>query len=408
MEEIFRYPLSTAGNINRRATIIRHLANTGTRFPFEGADFDAAEQYLANTDERSRLSVEDDTLAQRLGQLITVDAEMNVIQKGIPAILHILGQLRDFISSSECANEAFNQYLQTLTVPLLDPNIKALLVENHKAKLSYAKMVAYDGLLRFKYRTLVRHLLQQLYELDALVAAARVATDKGFVLPVALADANTAFRAEGLFHPLLSNPVANDIGMASDRNLLFLTGANMAGKSTFMKSLGIAFLLAHMGFPVPALRFEFSVLDGLFTTINLPDNLIQGASHYYAEVLRVKKVATELRLGKRLFVIFDELFRGTNVKDAYEATIVLTEAFARKTTGLFVISTHIIEAGDVLRERCPTIAFAYLPTRMNGHEPVYTYKLDTGITADRHGMVIVRNEGILDILSSGLTKNSHP
>lgn len=179
----------------------------------------------------------------------------------------------------------------------------------------------------------------------------------------------------------------------------------MAGKSTFMKSLGIAIFLAHMGFPVPAKSLAFPVMDGLFSTINLPDNLSMGYSHFYAEVLRVKKVAEQLALSKKLFVIFDELFRGTNVKDAYEATVALTAAFARKRNCIFVISTHIIEAGDELKERCDNIQFTYLPTRMEGSKPVYTYQLEKGITADRHGMIIVNNEGIIDILKNKKTSS---
>src|SRR4029077_21052459 len=108
-----------------------------------------------------------------------------------------------------------------------------------------------------------------------------------------------------------------------DSNVLFLTGANMAGKATVMKSLGIVLFLARMGFPVAASSMEFSVLDGIYTTINLPDNLGMGASHFYAEVLRVKKVAQELSTGKKLCVLFNELFRATNVKDAIEATIAI-------------------------------------------------------------------------------------
>jgi DNA mismatch repair ATPase MutS len=104
-------------------------------------------------------------------------------------------------------------------------------------------------------------------------------------------------------------------------------------------------------------------------------------------------------------VIFDELFRGTNVKDAYEATVALTAAFARKRNCMFVISTHIIEAGDELKERCDNIQFTYLPTRMEGSKPVYTYQLEKGITADRHGMIIVNNEGIIDILKNKKTSS---
>src|SRR3569833_2733627 len=175
-----------------------------------------------------------------------------------------------------------------------------------------------------------------------------------------------------------------------------------------MKSLGIAMYLAHMGFPVAAKKKEVSVRDCIYTTINLPDNLGIGASHFYAEVLRIKKVARELSTGKNIFVIFDELFRGTNVKDAYEATIAITSAFAKKRSSMFIISTHIIEAGDVLRERCPNISFKYLPTRMNGTIPVYTYTLETGITDDRHGMIIINNEGILDMLAAGKPRPADP
>jgi DNA mismatch repair ATPase MutS len=235
-----------------------------------------------------------------------------------------------------------------------------------------------------------------------------VARDRGFSFAEALPKERHFVRLEGVYHPQVKNAVPNTLDITPDSNLIFLTGANMAGKSTFMKSLGIALFLAHAGLPVPAAKMVFSVRDAIYTTINLPDDLGMGASHFFAEVLRVKKIARELSLGKSLFVIFDELFRGTNVKDAYEATVALTTAFAGRRDSMFVISTHIIEAGDVLRERNANISFVYLPTRLQESLPVYTYTLEKGITADRHGMVIIRNEGILDILKNGkpkLTKN---
>ncbi len=82
----------------------------------------------------------------------------------------------------------------------------------------------------------------------------------------------------------------------------------MAGKSTFMKSFGITVFLAHVGFPVPQRKWNFRFKNGMFTTINLPDNLSMGYSHFYAEVLRVKKVAQQVRQTQHLIVVFDELF----------------------------------------------------------------------------------------------------
>jgi DNA mismatch repair protein MutS len=250
----------------------------------------------------------------------------------------------------------------------------------------------------------VKKLLYYIYNLDVYISVANVATARNFVFPEALETSLHTIRITNVYHPHLEGAVPNSITITPDSNIIFLTGANMAGKSTFMKSLGIALFLAHMGFPVAAEKMEFSVREGLFTTINLPDNLNLGYSHFYVEVLRVKKMAEFLRQGKNLFIIFDELFRGTNVKDAYEATVAITGAFAKKRNCMFIVSTHIMEAGDTLREMHKNIRFLYLPTKMNGTHPYYTYTLEEGITADRHGMIIINNEGILDILKKGLTE----
>jgi len=96
-------------------------------------------------------------------------------------------------------------------------------------------------------------------------------------------------------------------------------------------------------------------------------------------------------------VIFDELFKGTNVKDAYDATLAVTAAFSEFRDCLFIISTHIIEAGEVLKQQ-DNLQMLYLPTIMNGNVPQYTYQLQQGISSDRHGMMIIENEGILEML----------
>jgi DNA mismatch repair ATPase MutS len=260
--------------------------------------------------------------------------------------------------------------------------------------------VEHDNLLRFIHRLQIIELLSCIYRLDVYISIAEVAFKRNYVFPLAAAGKQHAVKFTGVYHPLVKNALANSIDISPQNNIVFLTGANMAGKSTFMKTLGIALYLAHMGFPVAATKMEFSVMDGLYTTINLPDDLSSGNSHFYAEVLRVKKIAKELGAGKNLFVIFDELFRGTNVKDAYEGTIAITKAFAEKRNCIFVVSTHIIEAGEVLRQDCSNINFVYLPTHMEGNRPLYTYKLEQGITADRHGMIIINNERILEIIGS--------
>jgi DNA mismatch repair ATPase MutS len=400
LEELFRYPLSDADAINRRAALIRHLASTQMPFPFRSEWLDAAELYLDNTDERTRLAGDTRTLGGKLAGLIHADTDLQNIQKGVEALLAILRLLKDVIDGGG----PFRAESEAVT-RLLEEESLGPVWASPAGRLPYDRLAELDVLLRFRNREAIRRLLRQVYYLDVCITAGKAARERGYIFAKALKPAVSALSMEGVYHPLLSDAVPNTVEITANANVLFLTGANMAGKSTLMKTIGIALYLGHMGFPVPAQEMAFTVLDGIYTTINLPDNLGIGASHFYAEVLRVKKVAQELSRSGKLFVIFDELFRGTNVKDAYEATIAVTEAFAGKRNSIFLISTHIIEAGEVLRERCDNVRLVRMPTRMEGHTPVYTYTLEPGISADRHGMVIIRQEGILDILQTSAAKS---
>ena len=177
----------------------------------------------------------------------------------------------------------------------------------------------------------------------------------------------------------------------------------MAGKSTLMKAFGITVYLAHMGFPVPAQDLRFSLMQGLYSSINVSDDLQSGYSHFYAEVMRVKTIALKVAKGLRLVVLFDELFKGTNVKDAFEATLEVTKGFAGYERCFFIISTHIIEVGERLLETRQLRA-VYLPTVMDGNSPRYTYQLQPGITSDRQGMMIIENEGILALFNKEAAK----
>lgn len=395
LEEMFRYPLSGEDVINARSTVIRSFAEQEIRFPYESEWFDAAEQYLQNTDERTKLNEQDDTLSRKFNHLIAADTEYKAIEKSVVSLISILQSTRAFADTIRPFYGEFAAIDELLRIAELQP----LLQESVKQKFSFARMAEYDKVLRFRQRENIRKLLGHIYLADVYLSVARTAREKKFSFPVALNRAAQTVILEDFYHPSLTKAVPNSLSITPASNIIFLTGANMAGKSTFMKALGITMYLAHMGFPVPAAKMEFSVRDGIFTTINLPDNLSQGASHFYAEVLRIKTIARELSRDKYLFVIFDELFRGTNVKDAYEATIAITSAIARRQNCMFVVSTHIIEAGEVLRQQCTNINFVYLPTLMDGNKPIYTHKLASGITSDRHGMVIIKNEGILDILT---------
>lgn len=391
LEKMFRNPLSDQDAITARATIIASFATLQTAFPFDATLLDSVEKYMWYQHDNKD------------GQQSTMGEKE--INNGVTAIIALLHTVLEFVEKGDITRVAPLSRERTAIMDLLkDPSLEPVFKERPKAKLSYAAVTAFDILIRIKEKQKVMTVLNFIYELDVYISVAAVAIKRQFVFPVARPRGSSYLQVEGVYHPELKDPVANSLAMREDRSVIFLTGANMAGKSTFLRAYSTAVYIAHMGFPVAARSIEFSVMDGIYTTINLPDNLGIGASHFYAEVLRVKKVAAELGAGKALFVLFDELFRGTNVKDAHEGTVAITQAFAGKKTSLFIISSHIVEAGDALKQR-PNIAFHYLPTRMKGTVPEYTYTLEKGITDDRHGMIIIRNEGILETLKNGKKDN---
>ena len=387
LEEMFRNPLSDKDAISRRASIIETFAKQQATFPFEAALLDSVEKYITQKEEH--------------GQSGSASLGEKEISNGVSAFIELYHAVLNFLQSGTIAQvQELQQERKKMMDLLQQPALEPVQKEKPRAKISYAAVTAFDILIRVKEKEKVVSILQFIYQMDVFISVATVATRRKFIFPVVHPKGSNMLQLDGVYHPELKKPVPNTLGMNSHKSVVFLTGANMAGKSTFLRAFSTAVYIAHMGFPVAADSMQFSVMDAIFTTINLPDNLGIGASHFYAEVLRVKKVAAELGANKALFVVFDELFRGTNVKDAHEGTVAITHAFAGKKNSLFLISSHIVEASDALKQK-PNIGFHYLPTRMNGTVPEYTYTLEEGITDDRHGMIIIRNEGILETLKNG-------
>jgi DNA mismatch repair ATPase MutS len=387
METMFRKPLSDREAIVKRINIISAFVRMSSRFPIDGAMLDNVEKYISfdeNQDSGLKVSLSEKD-----------------VQNGIVATIGLFHALKQFVTAGDLVKVQELQEERNSVLALLnDPVFTPVFNEKPNAKISFAAVTAYDVLIRVKEKPKLLQLLKFIYHIDVYISVAQIAIKHKLVFPTVHPKRTSILKVEGVYHPLLKNAVANSLVMDKDTTQVFLTGANMAGKSTFLRSFSTAVYIAHMGFPVAAASMEFSVMDGVYTTINLPDNLGIGASHFYAEVLRVKKVAKELNDGQSIFVLFDELFRGTNVKDAYEGTVAVCNAFSNRPDSKFIISSHIIEAADDLKKRS-NVSFYYLPTIMNGPVPEYTYTLREGITNDKHGMIIINNEGVLDILRNG-------
>lgn len=400
---LFQTPLADHETINRRSAIFQYFQGKKVTFPFSDEEFGQMENYLGGSSANNYLATLLLLAKKKLLGAVVRDEEYQQVQTGLQQTIAILNRCKIFIRQFEEKEEhPFSDELLTVKNILNDPKLQWMTVQSSISQLSLQKTARYDHLLRHTMQALLTTVMETFYQLDVYIAIGGLAQEKGFSYARALPAGNNVFEAVSLSHPSIEKAVANPVSFTQESNMIFLTGANMAGKSTFMKAFGINVYLAHMGFPVAAKEMQFSVKEGIYSSINVPDNLNMGYSHFYAEVLRVKKVAEEVSKEKNLVIIFDELFKGTNVKDAYDATLAVTAAFSEYRNCLFIISTHIIEAGEVLQKEQDNIQMSYLPTIMKGTIPVYTYQLQPGISSDRHGMIIIENEGILDIIESDL------
>lgn len=235
------------------------------------------------------------------------------------------------------------------------------------------------------------------YQLDAWCSMAIAVQKYQLTFPVFVESGEPYIKADKIFHILLREPVAYDIQLSPSSNFLFLTGANMAGKSTFIKSLGIAVYLAHLGMGVPAKHLELSLFDGVLSNINVEDNIIKGESYFFNEVQRIKNTILTINNGKKWLVLIDELFKGTNVQDAMRCSLAVINGLIRIKSSLFVLSTHLYEIGEEINEHS-NISFKYFETNINNDKLEFTYQLKDGISNDRLGYFILKSEKVVEML----------
>jgi DNA mismatch repair protein MutS len=256
--------------------------------------------------------------------------------------------------------------------------------------------------MSYKARREIKHIVLQMMDkyarLDALHAMAKATLQYGWSMPELLPSASLQYEAKQLFHPLLKNPVSYDISYSKDKNFLFLTGANMSGKSTLIRAMGVGALLAHIGMGVPANAMQISFLEGIVTNMQVEDNIFLGESYFFAEVQRMKLTAQKLSKNRYHLVLMDELFKGTNVHDAYECSRAVIEGLLKQNENLMALSTHLNELAENLSTQ-PNIWFRYCYTDITADGDYrFTYQLREGVSKDRIGYLVLKKEGVLDLL----------
>jgi len=264
-------------------------------------------------------------------------------------------------------------------------------------KLTPAEALSMDYFIRYHFRHEALELIDIFSRIDAYLGLAIAHNKYHFCFPNIEESEVPFISAEGLYHPLLTTPVSYDVTLNRKENFLFLTGANMAGKSTFIKAVGLNVYLAHLGMSVPSKSMQLSVFDGLLSNIQVADNIIKGESYFFNEVQRIKGTIEKISDGKKWLILIDELFKGTNVQDAMKCSTVVIEGLRKMSNVLFILSTHLYEIGEPLKQY-NNIQFRFFETSIADDQLVFSYQLKEGISNDRLGYLILRKEGVVGML----------
>ncbi|MGN6539761.1 MAG: MutS-related protein [Ginsengibacter sp.] len=265
--------------------------------------------------------------------------------------------------------------------------------------LSNHQMLAFAYYIRYHYKQNFLELVDIYSQLDAWYGMAVAVNELKLSFPVFISSEEPVLKAKELYHILLHEPVAYDVELNQNHNFIFLTGANMAGKSTFIKAVGSAVFLAHIGLGVPADSMELSLFDGLLSNINVVDNIVKGESYFYNEVQRIKNTILKVNDGRKWLILIDELFKGTNVEDAMKCSTVVIEGLIKIKRSLFILSTHLYQIGENLKGY-PNIDFKYFETEVTDGNLIFHYQLKDGVSNDRLGYLILKKEKVIELLEA--------
>lgn len=212
-----------------------------------------------------------------------------------------------------------------------------------------------------------------------------------FVFPYLNTNAEISF--SDLSHPLLNskNRIGNDIGF-QPQSFLILTGSNMSGKSTFLRSLGINMVLTGMGAPVCATNANVHPMPVL-VSMRLSDSLSDSESYFFAEIKRLKQIMDELEKGPA-FVLLDEILRGTNSDDKRNGTIeVIKKVISKKAIG--AIATHDIEVCLTTNEYPNKLANKCFEVEIVNNDLFFDYILRDGICKNKSATFLMKKIGVI-------------
>ena len=222
-----------------------------------------------------------------------------------------------------------------------------------------------------------------------------VFNNPGYVYP-AFTDSYFGMEGKSLGHPLIHRDkcVCNDIDISGNKYFIIITGANMAGKSTYLRTVGVNFLFACLGLPVYAESLTVYPAH-LVTSLRTADSLISNESYFFAELKRLKMIIDRLDTGEKLFIVLDEILKGTNSVDKQKGSIALIKQLINKET-CGIIATHDLLLGSLSNSFPENIRNMRFEADINDNELTFTYKIRDGIAQNMNATFLMRKMGIFD------------
>ena len=232
-------------------------------------------------------------------------------------------------------------------------------------------------------------------EMDALISLGNFANNHpGFVYPE-IREGEFIFSAKNLGHPLLhpEKRIENDFEINGWSKVMVVTGANMAGKSTFLRTVGVNLILGRLGVPVCARKMIFTPVE-IYTNMRTTDSLLKDESYFFAELKRIQGVLERLKNGERIFIILDEMLKGTNSVDKLEGSKKLIRKLLQFES-VSLIATHDLKLSELENEYPEQISNSCFEIRIENDEMVFDYKLTGGVTQTMNATFLMKKMGII-------------
>jgi hypothetical protein len=207
-------------------------------------------------------------------------------------------------------------------------------------------------------------------------------------------DQHLAFDGKDIGHPLIParSRVTNDFAINGTGVIGLVTGSNMAGKSTFLRSIGVNVVLAQAGAPVCASNLTLSPVQ-LMSSMRIADNLAENTSTFYAELKKLKTIIEAVNRHEKAFILLDEILRGTNSMDRHKGSEALIAQLV-KQKAVAVIATHDLELARMENQFPDSIENYHFDVQVEGEELYFDYKLKEGVCTSLNASILMKKIGI--------------